>query len=113
MAEYIEKEEAVWLLEQSITMSMCLTVDECHHKRNQRLIDCALVKGIPPADVVPREQYNKLLQAATAMHEWIFLNAADEEEAYAECGLTDEMNALLGYVGSAMLTGGGVGDGDT
>lgn len=47
-----------------------------------------------------------LLNAAKAMHTWIFLNTADEEEAYAECGLTDEMNALLGYGGSVTLTGG-------
>lgn len=64
------------------------------------------IGDIPPADVVPREQYTKLLKAAFAMHEWIFLNTDDEEAAYAECGLTDEMNALLGYGGSVMLTGG-------
>ena len=53
MEEYIEREDALELLEQPITMSMCLTVGECASKRNQRLIDCALIKSIPAADVVP------------------------------------------------------------
>lgn len=41
----------------------------------------------------------ELLQAAKAMHTWIFLNTGDEQAAYDECGLTDEMNAMLGYGG--------------
>ena len=64
------------------------------------------IRDFPAADVVPREQYTKLLKATFAMHEWIFLNTDDEQEAYAECGLTDEMNELLGYGGSVTLTGG-------
>ena len=41
----------------------------------------------------------ELLKAAKAMHTWIFLNTGDEQAAYDECGLTDEMNAMLGYGG--------------
>lgn len=39
----------------------------------------------------------ELLKAAKAMHTWIFLNSVDEQAAYDECGLTDEMNVALGY----------------
>ena len=41
----------------------------------------------------------ELLKAAKAMHTWIFLNTGDEQAAYDECGLSDEMNAALGYSG--------------
>ena len=41
----------------------------------------------------------ELLKAASAMHTWIFLNTGDEQKAYDECGLSDEMNAALGYSG--------------
>lgn len=42
----------------------------------------------------------ELLKAAKKMHTWIFLNTVDEQKAYDECGLSDEMNATLGYGGS-------------
>ena len=41
----------------------------------------------------------ELLKAAKKMHTWIFLNTGDEQKAYDECGLSDEMNAALGYGG--------------
>ena len=41
----------------------------------------------------------ELLHVARKMHLWIFLNTGDEQAAYDECGLTDEMNAMLGYGG--------------
>ena len=41
----------------------------------------------------------RLLHVARKMHLWIFLNTGDEQKAYDECGLTDEMNAMLGYGG--------------
>lgn len=41
----------------------------------------------------------ELMKAAKAMHTWIFLNTGDEQKAYDECGLSDEMNAALGYCG--------------
>lgn len=41
----------------------------------------------------------ELMKAAKAMHTWIFLNSGDEQAAYDECGLSDEMNAALGYCG--------------
>ena len=57
------------------------------------------IKREPGAEVISKAEYDKLLAAAKAMHTWIFLNTADEFEVYDECGLTDEMNALLGSMG--------------
>ena len=45
----------------------------------------------------------ELLKAAKAMHTWIFLNSGDEQTAYDECGLTDEINAALGYCGQYIV----------
>jgi len=45
----------------------------------------------------------ELLKAAKKMHTWIFLNSGDEQVAYDECGLSDEMNAALGYCGQFEL----------
>lgn len=45
----------------------------------------------------------ELLKAAKSMHTWIFLNSGDEQAAYEECGLTDEMNVALGYGGKIIL----------
>lgn len=59
--------------------------------------------SLPAADVVSKEQYDQLLRAARRMHEWIFLNSCDELEAYRECGLTDEDNDLLGYIGQMQV----------
>lgn len=47
----------------------------------------------------PKLTYKELLHAAKKMHTWIFLNTGDEQKAYDECGLSDEMNAALGYGG--------------
>lgn len=45
----------------------------------------------------------ELLKVAKKMHLWIFLHSVDEQAAYDECGLTDEMNAVLGYSGQIEL----------
>ena len=45
----------------------------------------------------------KLIKVASAMHTWIFLHTGDEQTAYDECGLTDEMNAELGYGGQFVI----------
>ena len=45
----------------------------------------------------------KLLKVASAMHTWIFLHTGDEQAAYDECGLTDKMNAELGYGGQFVI----------
>lgn len=45
----------------------------------------------------------ELFRAAKAMHTWIFLNSYDEQEAYDECHLSDEMNVALGYGGQFEL----------
>lgn len=49
--EYIEREAAIELLSQPITMSMCLSTEECHHKIAQQHIDRYLIENIPAADV--------------------------------------------------------------
>lgn len=41
----------------------------------------------------------ELFRVAKKMHLWIFLHSGDEQEAYDWCGLSDEMNAALGYSG--------------
>ena len=69
-------------------------------------ISCAFPSGVVvPSDcpIVPVPSYEELLKAAKAMHTWIFLNSYDEQEAFGECGLSDEMNAVLGYAGSFIL----------
>lgn len=48
-------------------------------------------------------EVERLKTIAKKMHTWIFLNSCDEEKAYAECGLTDEENALLGYCGKIVF----------
>jgi len=45
----------------------------------------------------------ELLSAAKKMHTWIFLNTGDEQAAYDECGLSDAMNAALGYAGQFVV----------
>ena len=45
----------------------------------------------------------ELFKAAKAMHTWIFLNTGDEQAAYDECGLSDKMNAALGYGGQLVM----------
>lgn len=82
----------------------CMNVAMCTRSDN----DCPIKRGlnaISAADVVDREQYDKVLTAAKAMHEWIFLNTADEQEVYDDCGLSDEMNALLGSMGGFEIRG--------
>ena len=53
---------------------------------------------------VEKEKYDHLLKIARKMHEWIFLNSYDEDEVYAELGLTFEDNVMLGYGGKIEIT---------
>lgn len=48
----------------------------------------------------------ELFEAARAMHTWIFLNTGDEQKAYDECGLSDDMNVALGYSGQFVAESG-------
>lgn len=57
-------------------------------------------------NVVSVGQYESLLQdrdhllkIASAMHLWIFKHVFDEAEVYAECGLSPQDDARLGYGG--------------
>ena len=89
MAEYIDRE------------AVCKALNSEGYTKNMRVHKKVL--DIPAADVVERSKYEDLLKAAKKMHEWIFLNSFDEEEAYRECGLTDEQNILLGSLGRVEL----------
>ena len=60
--------------------------------------DDALANAKRAADAI-----EELLMVAKKMHLWIFLHSGDEQAAYDECGLTDEMNAVLGYSGQIEL----------
>lgn len=51
--EYIKKTEAEEYLSQPITMSTCLSVEECKTRRRQQEVDILLLRAIPAADVVP------------------------------------------------------------
>ncbi len=75
MAEYIEREAAIELLSQPITMSMCLSTEECHHKIAQQRIDRYLIENIPAADVRP-----------VVRAEWY-----GEADGYADGGLVYDM----------------------
>ena len=66
--EYIEREAAIELLSQPITMSTCLSTDECHHKIAQQRIDRYLIENIPAADVLSRDEGIKLGAELAAMH---------------------------------------------
>ena len=65
--------------------------DNCKHKAESWCTEDLIRQA---ADVI-----EELLKAAKSMHTWIFLNTADEQEAYQECHLSDEMNRALGYGG--------------
>ena len=69
--------------------------EDCEHVDT---IDCETQLLQNAADAI-----EELLNAASSMHEWIFLNTADEQEAYRECHLTDEMNYALGYGGNVEM----------
>lgn len=45
----------------------------------------------------------RLKKIAKKMHLYIFLHSGNEQEAYDELGLTDEENAMLGYIGQFIL----------
>lgn len=51
--EYIKKSDAEEYLSQPITMSTCLSVEECKTRRRQQEVDLLLLRSIPAADVQP------------------------------------------------------------
>lgn len=68
---------------------------------------CKCVSYCPqatPPKTNANPSYDELLKAARAMHTWIFLHSGNEELAYKACGLSDEMNAFLGYSGPYAVT---------
>ena len=105
MKEYIERDAAIELGKKQSCAGIIDGGDFCNISAN-------MLRKIPAADVVEGKAYRDLLGAAKKMHLWIFKNTADEMSAYDECGLTDEMNALLGYGGRYEITvRGGADDG--
>lgn len=50
----------------------------------------------PDGDQIYKDFWH-LMDISRKMHLWIFRHVFDEQEAYDECGLTDEDNAMLGY----------------
>ena len=92
MKEYISKSDLLaegWHLERFRNVAPHMMVQE------QKKIE-----DYPAAEAVEKSKYDELFKAACAMHEWIFLHTLDEEEVYKECGLSEEMNRLLGSLGS-------------
>lgn len=87
MADYKSIVERLRLCE---SMSTCIGCPLRH--------DGCVGKMTEAADAI-----EELLKAAKKMHTWIFLHTGDEQKAYDECGLTDEMNMALGYGGSFEL----------
>lgn len=88
----------------------CCLKDDCKNCPLVEIEDCVTMTDA--LDLINRkDQENETLKAeverlktiAKKMHTWIFLNSCDEEKAYAECGLTDEENALLGYCGKIVF----------
>ena len=53
MSDYISREAAEKVFSQPVTMSMCLTLEECKMKNAQRQIDLFVIRGLPAADVRP------------------------------------------------------------
>lgn len=72
-----------------------------HCSAKDACIKCAVGGCSGPTGLMSRlaDTIEELLKAAKAMHTWIFLNTGDEQAAYDECGLSDKMNAALGYGG--------------
>ena len=51
--DYISREAVEKVFSQPVTMSMCLTLEECKQKNAQRQIDLFVIRGLPSADVRP------------------------------------------------------------
>ena len=98
----------------NIAMTFPDTVDEFMEQYKMTDTECVYSNGIEYVPIFRMKQwfehlkakpsYDELLKAAQAMHTWIFLHSGNEELAYKACGLSDEMNAFLGYSGSLTLT---------
>ena len=74
-------------------------IDICMYVNNEEVLYANAL------DLINRQQaeIERLTTIAKKMHSWIFTNSYDEEKAYAECGLTDEENTLLGYCGKIVF----------
>lgn len=52
--DFISREEAEKVFSQPVTMSMCLTTEECRQKNAQRQIDLFVISGLPAADAIEK-----------------------------------------------------------
>lgn len=100
MSDYISRETAI--------KAVCGGCNDMYEEDNAPCYPaiCSIkhrLNAIPAADVVDGAAYRELLKVAKNMHLWIFNNTVDEKEAYDECELSDEMNALLGYGGQVIV----------
>ena len=77
----------------------CCADDNIPCKACPRCAKCVMEHNMSSLFPEAADAIDELLKAAKAMHTWIFLNTGDEQKAYDECGLSDEMNAALGYCG--------------
>ena len=75
------------------------TISTMNISRKDKMTLLGMITAIGYKYQQAAEAIEELLKAAKAMHTWIFLNTGDEQKAYDECGLSDEMNAALGYGG--------------
>lgn len=95
--EYISREALLQDISDAVRFTVKSGEPSAEMRGANKIID--RIRSAPAADVVSKADYDELLKAARAMHTWIFLHSFDELEAYDECKLTPEMNALLGYGG--------------
>lgn len=77
MDEYIEREAAIELLQGPVTMSMCLSKDECISKNLQRGIDLVLIKAIPAADVAPVRHGRWMMEQPRTRHGHGYWNCSE------------------------------------
>lgn len=99
--EYISKRDA---LNPDLRVNGYPRSKQCTEAMTDAVTAYALyLNNLPMADVVPGEEYRRLLKIARAMHTWIFLNSCDEQAVYDQLGLTDEENIMLGYGGQAFI----------
>ena len=81
----------------------CENIADCDKCPKEEICLSFTNKRIIEVTTQAAEVIDELLKVAKAMHTWIFLNSGDEQAAYDECGLSDEMNALLGYGGQFVV----------
>ena len=78
MSDYISREDAEKVFSQPVTMSMCLTLEECKQKNAQRQIDLFVIRGLPAADVRPVRRGKWKPRDFTYGRSYYFCSACEE-----------------------------------